>query len=390
MSLSQRGPARSLRLPPYLLGSLFYGIYWGAVGIYEPFLNVYFQRLGITGFQVGVINSLLPLAALSVSPFLNALADRKAWRRSILVILCLGLSAAYFALGLPKAFVGLFVCSIFIALMRSPTQPLGDSLVLRLGTRYHIDYGKMRLWGSFFFASISIIFGFVWEKVDFRWMFPAAGAGFLLVALIASQMQEGEPVTQHSRFPWRLFWENKSLLALFAAAVFMGASTNIFLFSSMYMVHLGGGELLVGILLGVTAMCEVPMMHFGGRLMRRFGGIQTLLLGLGLFASAYIVGLFAWAPWVLLISGAFNGGGFGLAFIAILVTFDQNTPGNWSASVQSLVNAGMFGFAPFASAFAFGAIYDAWPAGIYAFSVGLIALAILALLAAIRLKKRVD
>jgi MFS family permease len=144
----------------------------------------------------------------------------------------------------------------------------------------------------------------------------------------------------------------------------------------------------VGLLLGATAMCEVPMMHFGGRLMRRFGAMQTLLLGLGLFAAAYILGFFAWAPWVLLISGALNGAGFGLSFVSILVTFDRYAPDNWSASVQSLVNAGMFGFAPFASAFVFGAIYDAWPAGIYAFSMVLIALAILSLYAAIRLEKR--
>jgi MFS family permease len=388
----QNDPSRPAQFPrslsPYLLGSLFYSIYWGAVGVFEPFLNVYFQRLGISGLQIGVINSLLPLAALTVSPFVSSLADRKAWRRRILMLCCLGLALAYFLLGLPTQFAGLFICSIFIAMLRSPTQPIGDSLVLRLGAKYNIDYGKMRLWGSFFFASVSIVFGFVWERLDMHAMFLAGAVGFVAIAAIILLMEEGEPVVRQARFPWRLFVENKTLLALFIAAILMGASTNIFLFSSLFMVHLGGGELLVGLLLGITAMMEVPMMHFGGPLMRRFGPMKTLLIGLGLFGAAYLLGLFAQAPWLLLISGALNGGGFGLSFVAILVTFDRHAPDNWSASVQSIVNAGMFGFAPFASAFVFGAIYDVWPAGIYAFSAGLIALAILSLWTAIRLDKR--
>jgi MFS family permease len=156
----------------------------------------------------------------------------------------------------------------------------------------------------------------------------------------------------------------------------------------MYMAHLGGGELLIGLLLGVSAMAEVPIMHYGGWLMRRLGANQALMLGLGFFGAAYFCGFFAREPWQLLISGALNGAGFGLSFVAILVTFDRHAPDNWSASVQALVSAGMFGFAPFATAIVFGAIFDIWPAGIYAFSAVLTVAAILCTWTAIRLEKK--
>jgi MFS transporter, PPP family, 3-phenylpropionic acid transporter len=375
---------RPKRLTPYLLGSLYYSIYWGVVGFFEPFINIYLQRLGISGFQIGLINSLLPLMALVYSPFISALADRHAWRSRILVICSIGLSVAYYVLGLPKMFLGIFVCSFIIAVLRSPTQPLGDALVLRLGSRHNIDYGRMRLWGSFFYAAVSILAGFVLERIGIHWMFPAMAVGYLLVTLIAFWMEEGDPVVKKTSFPWKLFLHNKTLLALYAAALLMGASTNIFQFSSMYMAHLGGGETMVGVLLGATAMCEVPVMLFGGGLMRRFGGMRTLLIGLGLFGIAYISGLFAWAPWMLVITGILNGGGFGLGFVSIVVTFDERAPDNWSAAVQALVSAGMFGFAPFIASIAYGAIYDLWPKGVYAFSAVLIGFAILALLTALR------
>lgn len=375
-------------ISPYLLGSLYYSIFWGAAALFEPFLNVYFQRIGISGFQIGAINALLPMMALLVSPFISALADRRAWRSRILIVACLGLSIGYFVLGLPKEFAGILVCSIFVALLRSPTQPIGDSLVLRLASRYEIDYGKMRLWGSFFYAGVAALFGLALNKVGIHWLFPVTGASYLVVALVAGWMEEGEPVLKRSQFPWRLFVQNRTLLFLYVAALLMGASTNIFAFSGMYMAHLGGNETLLGLLLGITAMAEVPLMLLGGRLMRRFGGMRTILIAFGSYLCAYLSGIFAGAPWVLLLTGVLNGAGFGLAFVSIVVTFDEHAPDNWSASVQSLVSAGMFGIAPFISSFAFGAIYDLWPAGVYAFSAGLIALAILALLAAIRADRR--
>ncbi len=385
-------PAHNAQLPPgrispYLLGSLFYSVFWGVVGLLEPFLNIYFKQLGLSGLQIGMIISLMPLSMLVFSPFVSALADRNAWRVRILALCCLGSALGYFLLALPRAFPGILAASVLIALLRSPAGPIGDALVLRLSTHYSIDYGRMRLWGSFFYASVAIAIGFVWERSGLWWMFPAVGVGYLGVSLIALRMEEGEAVMRKTSAPWKLFLQNKVLLALFVSVLFMGASTNIFNFTGLYMAHLGGAQWLVGTLLGVTAMTEVPAMFLGGRLMRRLGGMRTLLFAFGLFAAAYLFGIAARFPWMLLVTGILNGAGFGLGFIAIVVTFDEHAPDNWSASVQAMVNAGMFGFAPFLSSFAYGAIYDAWPGGVYAFSAALIAAAILALLAALRLER---
>lgn len=376
------------RLSPYWVGSLFYGLYWGAIGIYEPFLNVHFQRLGLTGFEMGILNALLPLAILVFSPLISALADRRAWRRSILLACCLGLGIGMLLLAPQASFGGVLATFALVAFARGPTAPIGDALVLRIATRNGIDYGRMRLWGSFFFAGLSIVFGFVWQAAGMRWMFPATALGFGLLALVILPMEEGQPVRRESRFPWRIFWENKMLLALFIAALMMGASTMIFIFSNLYMSTLGGGELEIGLLLGATAMAEVPMMHFGGGWMRKIGSLGALLLGLVLDLVAFLIGIFAGSPWVLILSAALNGAGFGLSFVAIVVTFDRYAPDNWSASIQSLVNAGMLGAAPFLSSFILGTIYDRWPAGMYVFAAGLILAGIAAVLAAMRIDAR--
>jgi MFS family permease len=381
---AQSHPARRA----LLLGSLFYSLYWGAIGVFEPFINIHLLRLNFSGFQIGVLNALLPLVILIVSPLLSALADRKAWRRRIVIVCCVGMALGLLLLAPLKSFPLVLAVFALLALSRGPTAPIGDALVLRLASRYTIDYGKMRLWGSFFFAALSAVFGFIWEKVGMAWMFPVGALMLLLIIPTTARMEESQAVHREAKFPWRILIQDRILLLLFIAALMMGAATIMFLFYSLYLTHLGASEWMVGLLMGVIAMAEVPVMHYGDRWIRRLGGLRALLLAFGFFALSFIGGFFAWAPWVLLITGTLNGAGFGLGFVAIVVTFDQRTPDNWSASIQALLNAGMFGVAPFLSSLAYGAIFDAWPAGVFIFSLELVLAAIAAVLAAMRWDKR--
>lgn len=373
---------------PYVLGSLFYSFFWGTYGVFEPFINPYFQKIGLSGAQIGVLLSLPPLVAVVIAPLVSSLADRKGWRAPILVGLSLVVGLLYFFYQYPRSFQGIFIFTLLIALVRGPTQPLADSLILRMASKYQIDFGRMRLWGSFFYASFAALCGFLWEWLDISWMFPAAMLGFFLVALVASRMEENPAVTEKVKAPWGLILRNPTLLMLYISAFLAGATVNAFYFTGMLMVHLGGGERMVGILLGVTAMAEVPVMRNSGFLMRRFGGMNTCMMGFGLYAAAFTLGSLATAPWILLVAGALHGAGFGLVLVSVLIIFDQHTPDNWTSSVQSLVSAGMMGASPFLTAFLYGWIYDLWPAGVYAFSLLLALLAMITLIVAIRFEKR--
>lgn len=373
---------------PYRMGSIFYSIFFGTYGIFEPFIFPYFQQIGLNGKQIGILLSLPPLVFLFISPAVAALADRKAWRIRLLAGLTLLNGILYFFYQFPRAFYAVLLMTLLIALVRGPTQPIADSLILRMAVRHEIDYGSMRRWGSLFYAIMAVICGLLWEWFDISLLFPATALGFIAVALMTLRMEENPPVSENARAPWSMILGNPVLLSLFISAVLMGATFNSFNYSGMFMVHLGGGERMIGILLGVTAMAEVPMMQYASYWMRRLGPMQALLASYGIFALAFLTGALATAPWMLLVAGGFNGMGFGLAIIAILVTFDRRAPDNWSSSVQSMVSVGIFGIAPFLSSFLFGAVYDIWPAGVYALSLLLILLAGVTLWLAMRFEKR--
>ena len=115
------------RTSPLLVGSLFYWFYWAFVAVYDPFLNVYFSELGLTGLQIGMIVTVVPLTSLIWAPFVSAMADRYSrrvqflqWSMTVWMVM-IGMMA------LPKTFWAILPLVFLLALGRSTTGPISDS-----------------------------------------------------------------------------------------------------------------------------------------------------------------------------------------------------------------------------------------------------------------------
>jgi len=175
-------------ISPLVRGSLFYITYWGAVAIYAPFLNVYFRQLGFSGRQIGVLALLSPLLTLFLAMPLSALADRRRWRVRLLIGMLGGYALVLFWANFAQTFTVWVPLMITMALFLSPIASLADSLIARMAIRHNLNYGTMRLWGSFGFAVISIICGVIWERLGFGVMFMVASLSFVPVLFFATML----------------------------------------------------------------------------------------------------------------------------------------------------------------------------------------------------------
>jgi len=366
--------------------ALYYTFYWGVVGVYYPFLAVYLADLGLSGTEIGVLYALLPLMALVAAPFVSLLADRRGWRVRLLMGALLALVPVALALALPRTFWGILPLLALLALLRAVAEPLADSLAVRMAACYRLRYGTLRLWGSLSFAATALLFGGLWERVGFAFMFPATGLLILLVAFSAVGLEESRT---EACTPRRPFWEvsrDRGLVALFIASALVGASLGVFnTFSGVYLADLGAGEFLVGALFALSALCELPTMRLADRMLgtrptelgpfglgpgptRRAGlvpvigdrpGPAALLLSYGLLTLAYFgYGLTA-SPTFLLLFGALKGLGFGLFFVGTVRLVDARTPLEWSSTFQSLImGAAAFGLGQLVASPLGGLLYD--------------------------------
>ncbi len=354
--------AKTFFAAPAQRGRLFYFLYWGALASFGPFLNVYFSKIGMSGVEIGLLAMFSPLATLAVSPLVSMMADRHQWHRRILAICMLGVGAVVFLYQFPRYFLGLAVLSSLYALFFSPMTPLADGLIARMSSRYKVDFGTIRLWGSMSFAILSLACGALWEWLGFGAMFAVAGLLYVPGAWMALRLEgmRGTSVHKAERMPLRRVRQDRGIVALLVATFLIGISESAYvIFSGVYVDRLGGGQFLVGLVFGLSALAELPTMQISGRVIRRLGHPKTLLLAYGLLACSYFGYAFTPGPGVVPFFAMLKGVGFSFYFITSVSLVDRRAPEDGAATLQSLVTAMSWGLAPLLMAPLGGWISDA-------------------------------
>jgi MFS transporter, PPP family, 3-phenylpropionic acid transporter len=347
------------KIHPGLRGAVFYASYWGVFGLVEPFMNVYFMQLGLTNTQIGLLSSLSPLAILTVAPFIASFADRHRKRTITLAIAILGVSIALLLLQFPKDFKSLLPFMALYALCLSPNNSISDGLLARMANNYRLDYGKMRLWGSISFAITAIGMGAVYQQIGYGSIFLIGGVLILPVTIVSLLLEEPEKDTSPPEFIKTLGKVDWGLVFMVAATFLIGAAQFLsFIFRGIYMDSLGGGEFLIGLAVGVSALTEFPTMHYASKIMRKLNGTTTLLASYALLSAGIMGFAFTDDPWVLVIMSGIKGLGFGLFAVATVVIIDRHAPADKVATYQSITYAMAWGLAPLITGVFGGSVYD--------------------------------
>jgi len=334
------------------------------MGMFLPFLSVYFrQDLGFSGRQIGILSLIQPLLMMLVAIPAASLADHRRWRVSLLQVGILGAAIMLIVAMFPRSFLLWIGCRSLMALFAGPTMPLADSIIARMALTHRLNYGSMRLWGSLSFAVMAAGCGLVWEQVGLRPMLPLTGLALLLVIIWASLLEEGPPRNPDApKIGMRHILQNDMGLTVLTMTSFLiGASVYMsVVFDGIYMTHLGGTQSMIGFMFGLTAFSEPPTMHYSQALIRRFGGPQILLIACLLMVTAFVGYSLAWEPWMLLLTAAVKGLGFGLFWAGNVRLTSERSPEHLTSTVQSIVTTAAFGVAPIIVSPISGELFDAF------------------------------
>lgn len=350
------------RLSPLWLGSLFYWFYWTFIAAYDPFLNVYLsQELGLSAFEIGILAIFSPLTALLLAPPISAIADRRGWRLPLLQLTLIGWVISLLLFRWPQTFWSLIPVILLLAIFRSPTAPIGDSLIAQMSVTHRLSYGSMRLWGSLGFALMSIAGGIAWQRFGYAPMFFLAAGLAVPCILLITRLEDKSAARRQTAGSARVLLRDPGLVTLFAIAFLAGVSLiSTYIFSGIFMEELGGGRVYVGLMFGLSALTEVPIMFASGRIMARLTAPRTLLLSLLFIALAVYGHALSFTPVMLLGAAILKGVGYGFFFITIVYLINERTPDKWKATAQSIMGACFVGLAPLFSSAISGYVFDLW------------------------------
>ena len=126
------------------------------------------------------------------------------------------------------------------------------------------------------------------------------------------------------------------------------------------MRQMGGDEFMMGLMFGLSALVEVPVMHFSGNIINRLTSIYTLALSLFILAISIVGFALAPSPEMLVAASMLKGVGFGLYFVTAVRLISERAPDEWKSTAQAISGACFVGLSPLVTSALFGYIFDTW------------------------------
>jgi PPP family 3-phenylpropionic acid transporter len=223
-------------------------------------------------------------------------------------------------------------------------------------------YGRVRLGGTFGFGIAATIAGVFVQNYGIRYAFWA-GALLLFLALLISQklifgqahagiaIKQGLRVLLADR-RWILF------LTLALAGGFALAANNSYFLP--YMKELGTAESLMGVILTIGVLSEIPVLFFGNRLLERFTANGLLLLAMIITGVRLTLLAIVRTPEAAVLLQLTNGLTFPAMWIAGVAYADQYAPPGMRTTAQGLFGAMVFGLGMALGGFIGGPILENW------------------------------
>ena len=123
-----------------------YFLYFGVLGVFLPYFNLYCYHLGFSGAQIGVVSATRSITMVAFSLIWSVLADRYGVRRPI-YILCTFTSALLWSLYFTTtAFWPMLLITIVYGVFHAPIISFLEAFTMDVLGRDKASYGRIRVW----------------------------------------------------------------------------------------------------------------------------------------------------------------------------------------------------------------------------------------------------
>jgi PPP family 3-phenylpropionic acid transporter len=335
--------------PPQVAGRIplagFYFLYFGTVGITQPFLPAYLRSLALSTTEVGLLLALAPLMSLIAPPLWGHLADRTGRLSLVLTLLVLGATLCFAPLLRVQAFPALVATLAAYACFSSSITPVVDSLALNRVTQKGGSYAHLRIFGSIGFIVSTTTFGLAVREVNrITVLVPLALLSVLIAWSLSLRSQTPLGATPHPLAGLRLLRDNKDLRWLLAATCLHWMACTPY--NGMLAIHvlaLGLPPSVVGIAAGAGVAAEVTLMLLYPRFSERIAPRHLLCLAFLMSALRWGGMAFVTSPTALVALTLLHGMTFGVFYISSVAFMARRVPQHLRASGQGIFAAVTFG-----------------------------------------------
>ena len=343
---------------------LSFFLYWGAIASFIPYLSLYYDNIGLTGTQIGTLNSVR--SALSfISAIIIAFLSDVLRRRKLVFILCiLGMILLLAIFPSMATFITILPVIALYSALQTPNIAILDQETLSVLENPR-DYSMVRVGGSFGVGIITLLTGLIVDRpgMPFTIIFLLHIILLLILLLLVLCMPGSHDQQKQGKIP-----SYKDVLALFRIpgfALWLGiiflfgfgdASQVNFLF--LHIRNVGGSASLMGLATTFSIVGEIAGYYLAQRVQLRVGSRRMIVLSFVFRTIWFVLIALNRTPLLVLPIQVLNGISFALIGAGSVAYVNERAPAHIGTTAQGVRNAILIRLSGVVGSLFSGAIYQ--------------------------------
>jgi PPP family 3-phenylpropionic acid transporter len=346
---------RSLK---FIISSQYF-LYFGVLGIFLPYFNLYCYHLGFSGLQIGFLSGLRSVAMVIFPLIWGILADRLKIRRPI-YILCNFVSTAIWVLYLLTVeFWPMLIITAIYGMFYAPIISFLEAVTMDVLGAEKKGYGRIRAWGSASFIVIVLMLGKIIDVYSVDIILVLILAGSLILAVISTGIPSIRAFKKDILTPGASsLLEKHVIIFLFCAFLMLVSHGAYYGFFSIHLAKMGYGSTFIGITWALASTAEILVMIKSDKIFNRFSLENVLFVSFLVAAVRWIILFFVESMPLILLSQILHAVTYGTFHMASILYIDQLAPEKSKTLGQAVNNALTYGLGLMVGFFVNGYVYE--------------------------------
>ena len=341
-----------------VIGSQYF-LYFGVLGIFLPFFNLYCYHLGFSGFRIGILSAVRSLALVLFPLIWGALADRLNARQPIYILCCFCSALIWMLYLFTVDFWPMLVISIFYGMFFSPIISFLEAFTMDILGKEKKSYGRIRVWGSISFIAVVVILGRIIDLYSVEIIVVLILAGSLMLSVISTQIP-GIQTAKRKRLSAgaKSLLDRGVLVFLFCAFLMLVSHGAYYGFFSIHLANLGFGSTFIGLTWALASAAEILVMLRSDQIFNRFSIKAVLIFSFMVAALRWLILFFVQSAAAILLTQVLHAVTYGTFHIASILYIDQLAPDRAKTLGQAVNNATSYGLGLMVGFFLNGYLYE--------------------------------
>ena len=336
-----------------------YFLYFGVMGIYLPFFNLYCYHLDFSGSQIGAMSAARTVTLVVFPLVWGLLADRFGLRRPIYLFCSLASTLIWAGFLFTRSFGAMLLIGTAHGIFYAPIISFLEAFTMEVLGEERGQYGRTRVWGSISFITVVLVLGRVISLTAVGIVVPLILAGSLLQAVTAVGMPAaGARVREAGRSSVRDLFNRRVALFLLCAFLMLASHGLYYGFFSIHLENLGYSGTFIGVSWALASTAEIVVMLQSERIFRRFRLAHVLVFSFAAAALRWGIMAGAVAPAPLLLAQLLHAFSYGAFHMASILYIDRLAPAAAKTMGQAVNNAVSYGLGLMVGFFVNGWLFE--------------------------------